>query len=245
MVTMGWEGAGVGNLEALRLDNRLWEEAKGVCNSAVCLDNSVLADRDIWNWVWTGIALRMVEVNKGTCCHSCLLLWAGAGQFHWAHKSKFSLLTSLMLLHRHQHTGQGRGKHWHITVAPCLVSIVQFLRAILQQNFSSLLVTVVQNTAQGATQPQPLSLEDAALHPLTTQQVFSLVVSLQNLLVHVYLQVYKTPILEQHTWTNPRRNHPIAEWKESAFSFLLPAFCTPYRHVMRRRESALAAVCKA
>ncbi|XP_040524762.1 meiosis inhibitor protein 1 isoform X9 [Gallus gallus] len=69
-----------------------------------------------------------------------------------------------------------------------LVSIVQFLRAILQQNFSSLLVTVVQNTAQGATQPQPLSLEDAALHPLTTQQVFSLVVSLQNLLVHVYLQ---------------------------------------------------------
>ena len=84
-------------------------------------------------------------------------------------------------------------------MAPCLVSIVQFLRAILQQNFSSLLVTVVQNTAQGATQPQPLSLEDAALHPLTTQQVFSLVVSLQNLLVHVYLQVYKTLILEQHT----------------------------------------------
>ncbi|XP_019470039.1 meiosis inhibitor protein 1 [Meleagris gallopavo] len=69
-----------------------------------------------------------------------------------------------------------------------LVSIVQFLRAILQQNFSSLLVTVVQNTAQGATQSQPSSPEDAALHPLTTQQVFSLVVSLQNLLVHVYLQ---------------------------------------------------------
>ncbi|XP_015716456.1 meiosis inhibitor protein 1 isoform X1 [Coturnix japonica] len=69
-----------------------------------------------------------------------------------------------------------------------LVSIVQFLRAIMQQNFSSPLVTVVQNTAQGATQPQPSSLEDAALHPLTTQQVFSLVVSLQNLLVHVYLQ---------------------------------------------------------
>uniref|UniRef100_A0A8C9FZT3 Meiotic double-stranded break formation protein 1 n=1 Tax=Pavo cristatus TaxID=9049 RepID=A0A8C9FZT3_PAVCR len=65
-----------------------------------------------------------------------------------------------------------------------LVSIVQFLRAILRQNFSSLLVTVVQNTAQGATQPQPSSLEDAALHPLTMQQVFSLVVSLQNLLVH-------------------------------------------------------------
>uniref|UniRef100_A0A8C3PUQ8 Uncharacterized protein n=1 Tax=Chrysolophus pictus TaxID=9089 RepID=A0A8C3PUQ8_CHRPC len=78
-----------------------------------------------------------------------------------------------------------------------LVSIVQFLRAILRQNFSSPLVTIVQNTAQGATQSQPSSLEDAALHPLTTQQVFSLAVSLQNLLVHVYLQVYKTPVLEQ------------------------------------------------
>ncbi|NXC43058.1 MEI1 protein, partial [Penelope pileata] len=65
-----------------------------------------------------------------------------------------------------------------------LVSIMQFLRAVLRQNFSSLLVTVVQTTAQGATQPQPSSLEDAALHPLAVQQVFSLVVSLQNLLVH-------------------------------------------------------------
>ncbi|NXP14723.1 MEI1 protein, partial [Thinocorus orbignyianus] len=69
-----------------------------------------------------------------------------------------------------------------------LVSIMQFLRAVLRQNFSSLLVTVGQNTAQGATQPQPSSLQDAALHPLATQQVFSLVVSLQNLLVHVQLQ---------------------------------------------------------
>ncbi|XP_065598960.1 meiosis inhibitor protein 1 [Cyrtonyx montezumae] len=69
-----------------------------------------------------------------------------------------------------------------------LVSIMQFLRAIMRQNFSSLLVTVVQNTAQGAMQPQPSSLEDAALYPLTVQQVFSLVVSLQNLLVHLYLQ---------------------------------------------------------
>ncbi|NXJ09519.1 MEI1 protein, partial [Odontophorus gujanensis] len=69
-----------------------------------------------------------------------------------------------------------------------LVSIMQFLRAIMRQNFSSLLVTVVQNTAQGAMQPQPSSLEDAALHPLTVQQVFSLVISLQNLLVHLYLQ---------------------------------------------------------
>ncbi|KFW11873.1 Meiosis inhibitor protein 1, partial [Fulmarus glacialis] len=70
-----------------------------------------------------------------------------------------------------------------------LVSIMQFLRALLQQNFSSsLLVIVGQNTAQGATQPQPSSLQDAVLQPLAMQQVFSLVVSLQNLLVHVQLQ---------------------------------------------------------
>ncbi|NXK95317.1 MEII1 protein, partial [Formicarius rufipectus] len=66
-----------------------------------------------------------------------------------------------------------------------LVSIMQFLRVALRQNFSScLLVMVDQNTEQGATQPQPSSLQDAALHPLASQQVFSLVVSLQNLLVH-------------------------------------------------------------
>uniref|UniRef100_A0A8B9I2X7 Meiotic double-stranded break formation protein 1 n=1 Tax=Anser brachyrhynchus TaxID=132585 RepID=A0A8B9I2X7_9AVES len=66
-----------------------------------------------------------------------------------------------------------------------LVSIMQFLRAVLRQNFSSsLLVIVIQNTAHGATQPQPSSLEDAALHPLAMQQVCSLLVSLQNLLVH-------------------------------------------------------------
>ncbi|KAI6079661.1 Meiosis inhibitor protein 1 isoform X1 [Aix galericulata] len=70
-----------------------------------------------------------------------------------------------------------------------LVSIMQFLRAVLRQNFSSsLLVIVIQNTAQRATQPQPSLLEDAALHPFAMQQVFSLLISLQNLLVHVYLQ---------------------------------------------------------
>ncbi|NXQ30695.1 MEII1 protein, partial [Alaudala cheleensis] len=66
-----------------------------------------------------------------------------------------------------------------------LVSIMQFLRAVLRQNFSSsLLVIVGQNTASSATQPQPSSLKDTALHPLAMQQIFSLVVSLQNLLVH-------------------------------------------------------------
>ncbi|OWK59285.1 Meiosis inhibitor protein 1 [Lonchura striata] len=70
-----------------------------------------------------------------------------------------------------------------------LVSIMQFLRAVLRQNFSSsLLVIAGQNTAPSATQPQPSSLQDSALHPLAMQQVFSLVVSLQNLLVHVQLQ---------------------------------------------------------
>ncbi|XP_066175893.1 meiosis inhibitor protein 1 [Sylvia atricapilla] len=70
-----------------------------------------------------------------------------------------------------------------------LVSIMQFLRALLRQNFSSsLLVIVGQNTATTGIQPQPSSLQDTALHPLATQQVFSLVVSLQNLLVHVQLQ---------------------------------------------------------
>ncbi|XP_061871181.1 meiosis inhibitor protein 1 [Colius striatus] len=68
-----------------------------------------------------------------------------------------------------------------------LVSIMQFLRAVLQQNFSSsLLVIVDQNPAEGAT--QMLLLQDATLHPLALQQVSSLVVSLQNLLVHVQLQ---------------------------------------------------------
>ncbi|KAK2512693.1 Mei1 [Columba guinea] len=70
-----------------------------------------------------------------------------------------------------------------------LVSIMQFLRAALRQNFSSsLLVIIGQNAAQGVTQPQPPLLQDAALHPLAMWQVFSLVVSLQNLLVHVQLQ---------------------------------------------------------
>ncbi|NWV46185.1 MEII1 protein, partial [Daphoenositta chrysoptera] len=66
-----------------------------------------------------------------------------------------------------------------------LVSIMQFLRAVLRQNFSSsLLVIGGQNTAPGAIQPQPSSLQDTALHPLAMQQISSLVVSLQNLLVH-------------------------------------------------------------
>lgn len=75
---------------------------------------------------------------------------------------------------------------------------MQFLRAVLQQNFSSsLLVIVGQNTAAGGTQLQPSSLQDTALYPLAMQQVSSLAVSLQNLLVHVLLKVYKIWLLEQ------------------------------------------------
>ncbi|NXB71126.1 MEII1 protein, partial [Donacobius atricapilla] len=71
-----------------------------------------------------------------------------------------------------------------------LVSIMQFLRAVLRQNFSSsLLVIVGQHTATSASQPQPSSLQDTALYPLAMQQVISLVVSLQNLLVHIQLQL--------------------------------------------------------
>ncbi|NXN50414.1 MEI1 protein, partial [Rynchops niger] len=82
-----------------------------------------------------------------------------------------------------------------LLLAPCLVSIMQFLRAVLRQNFSSsLLVIVGQNTDQGATQPQPSSLQDAALHPLASQQVFSLVISLQNLLVHKDLLLSQTVV---------------------------------------------------
>ncbi|NXA39432.1 MEII1 protein, partial [Eudromia elegans] len=65
-----------------------------------------------------------------------------------------------------------------------LVSILQVLRAVLRQNFSSLLVTVIQPTSQDVREPQLTSLEDSALHPLTPLRVLSLVVSLQNLLVH-------------------------------------------------------------
>ncbi|NXH20002.1 MEI1 protein, partial [Bucco capensis] len=71
-----------------------------------------------------------------------------------------------------------------------LVSIVQFLKTVLRQNFSSSLLLIIgQQTAQGAAQqPQPSSLQDAALQPLARQQIFLLAASLQNLLVHIQLQ---------------------------------------------------------
>ncbi|NWX91563.1 MEI1 protein, partial [Nothoprocta pentlandii] len=65
-----------------------------------------------------------------------------------------------------------------------LVSILQVLRAVLRQNFSSLLLSVTQPRAQAGREAQLASREDSALRPLAPWQVFSLVVSLQNLLVH-------------------------------------------------------------
>ncbi|XP_044535239.1 meiosis inhibitor protein 1 [Gracilinanus agilis] len=59
------------------------------------------------------------------------------------------------------------------------VSILRFLRTILEQKFSSALVTLVSTTHPGQL-PSP---EDAALSPLSLHQVLSLVISLQNLLV--------------------------------------------------------------
>uniref|UniRef100_A0A8D0F065 Meiotic double-stranded break formation protein 1 n=1 Tax=Strix occidentalis caurina TaxID=311401 RepID=A0A8D0F065_STROC len=100
------------------------------------------------------------------------------------------LLVASLLLYQHRYntevrtTQVFRSREW-LNLKKPLHYIMQFLRAVLQQNFSSsLLVIVGENTAEGATRPQLPSLQDAALHPLAVQQVFSLVVSLQNLLVH-------------------------------------------------------------
>ncbi|XP_037738606.1 meiosis inhibitor protein 1 isoform X8 [Chelonia mydas] len=106
------------------------------------------------------------------------------------------LLTASLLAHQHRYNSE---VHQTISLdveqvlnavilrrkkpALLLVSILQFLRAILRQNFSSaLLVLIVQPTAQSRIEPSS-SEDDASLYPLTTWQVLSLVVSLQNLLV--------------------------------------------------------------
>ncbi|XP_029442981.1 meiosis inhibitor protein 1 [Rhinatrema bivittatum] len=60
-----------------------------------------------------------------------------------------------------------------------LVSLLQFLRSTLRMNFSSNLVTIVQSEMRN----KPLTEHDAALYPLDTQRVLSLVAGLQNLLV--------------------------------------------------------------
>ncbi|KAM9170395.1 meiosis inhibitor protein 1 [Pangshura tecta] len=93
-----------------------------------------------------------------------------------------------------------------------LVSILQFLRAILRQNFSSsLLVLVVQPTAQSRMEPS-LSEDDASLYPLATWQVLSLVVSLQNLLVQKDLLLSQTVVtcLEVLMEYLHRRNQGVA-----------------------------------
>ncbi|XP_043346665.1 meiosis inhibitor protein 1 isoform X8 [Dermochelys coriacea] len=106
------------------------------------------------------------------------------------------LLTASLLAHQHRYNSE---VHQTISLdvekvlnavilrrkkpALLLVSILQFLRAILRQNFSSaLLVLIVQPTAQSRIESSS-SEDDASLYPLATWQVLSLVVSLQNLLV--------------------------------------------------------------
>ncbi|XP_065419122.1 meiosis inhibitor protein 1 isoform X5 [Chrysemys picta bellii] len=117
------------------------------------------------------------------------------------------LLTASLLVHQHRYNSE---VHQMISLdvekvlnavifrrkkpALLLVSILQFLRAILRQNFSSsLLVLVVQPTAQSRMEPS-LSEDDASLYPLATWQVLSLVVSLQNLLVQKDLLLSQTVV---------------------------------------------------
>uniref|UniRef100_A0A8C3FB68 Meiotic double-stranded break formation protein 1 n=1 Tax=Chrysemys picta bellii TaxID=8478 RepID=A0A8C3FB68_CHRPI len=99
------------------------------------------------------------------------------------------LLTASLLVHQHRYNSEVR-----TSVKPEPKLILQFLRAILRQNFSSsLLVLVVQPTAQSRMEPS-LSEDDASLYPLATWQVLSLVVSLQNLLVQKDLLLSQTVV---------------------------------------------------
>ncbi|KAH1187252.1 hypothetical protein KIL84_020001, partial [Mauremys mutica] len=135
------------------------------------------------------------------------------------------LLTASLLTHQHRYNSE---VHQTISLdvekvlnavifrrkkpALLLVSILQFLRAILRQNFSSsLLVLVVQPTAQSRMEPS-LSENDASLHPLATWQVLSLVVSLQNLLVQKDLLLSQTVVtcLEVLMEYLHRRNQGVA-----------------------------------
>uniref|UniRef100_A0A452I8I8 Uncharacterized protein n=1 Tax=Gopherus agassizii TaxID=38772 RepID=A0A452I8I8_9SAUR len=135
------------------------------------------------------------------------------------------LLTASLLAHQHRYNSE---VHQMISLdvekvlnavifrrkkpALLLVSILQFLRAILRQNFSSsLLVLVVQPTAQSRMEPS-LSEDDASLYPLATWQVLSLVVSLQNLLVQKDLLLSQTVVtcLEVLMEYLHRRNQGIA-----------------------------------
>ncbi|XP_074866311.1 meiosis inhibitor protein 1 [Carettochelys insculpta] len=135
------------------------------------------------------------------------------------------LLTASLLAHQHRFNSQ---VHQAILLdvekllnavifrrkktALLVVSILQFLRALLRQNFSSsLLALVVQPAAQSSMQLFS-SEDDASLYPLTTQQVLSLVVSLQNLLVQKDLLLSQTVVacLEVLVDYVHRKNQSIA-----------------------------------
>ncbi|XP_075792118.1 meiosis inhibitor protein 1 isoform X4 [Pelodiscus sinensis] len=130
------------------------------------------------------------------------------------------LLTASLLAHQHHFNSEV-----HLTVsldiekvlnavifrkkksALLIVSILQFLRAILRQDFSSsLLLLIVPPTAQNRMEP------DASLYPLATWQVLSLVVSLQNLLVQKDLLLSQTVVacLEVLLEYLHRKNQAIA-----------------------------------
>nr|XP_025039100.1 meiosis inhibitor protein 1 isoform X7 [Pelodiscus sinensis] len=116
------------------------------------------------------------------------------------------LLTASLLAHQHHFNSEVhltvsldiekvlnavifRKKKSALLIVVCAVSILQFLRAILRQDFSSsLLLLIVPPTAQNRMEP------DASLYPLATWQVLSLVVSLQNLLVQKDLLLSQTVV---------------------------------------------------
>ncbi|XP_067415140.1 meiosis inhibitor protein 1 [Emydura macquarii macquarii] len=135
------------------------------------------------------------------------------------------LLTSSLLAHQHRYNSE---VHRMISLdlekvlnavifrrkkpALLLVSILQFLRVILRQNFSSsLLALTVQPPAQSRMEPS-LSEDHASLHPLALWHVLSLVVSLQNLLVQKDLLLSQTVVacLEVLMAYLHRKNHGIA-----------------------------------
>uniref|UniRef100_A0A7M4FMZ1 MEI1 protein n=1 Tax=Crocodylus porosus TaxID=8502 RepID=A0A7M4FMZ1_CROPO len=117
------------------------------------------------------------------------------------------LLTASLLAHQHSYNSEvhqpislNLEKILNVVIfrkkkpALLLVGILQLLRFIIRQNFSSsLLVLIVQPTAQSSLESLP-SEDDASLYPLTVRQVLSLVISLQNLLAQKDLLLSQTVV---------------------------------------------------
>ncbi|XP_019371351.1 PREDICTED: meiosis inhibitor protein 1 [Gavialis gangeticus] len=117
------------------------------------------------------------------------------------------LLTASLLAHQHSYNSEvhqpislNLEKILNVVIfrrkkpALLLVGILQLLRFIIRQNFSSsLLVLIVQPTAQSSLESLP-SEDNASLYPLTVRQVLSLVISLQNLLAQKDLLLSQTVV---------------------------------------------------